>query len=131
MSLLLNCGIFEERNIFISTLVFAHIRGHSSTTWTELCHFLTPPLLRGQFLYPERGQKQIFLTPSPPSSCLRSYRMTPYYKLRGVRFFCYGNVGHNSIREQEDDNNNWQCLLSPWLTYDASTLEFVSKNLRH
>ena len=37
------------------------------STWTEFCHFLTPPLpLRGQFLYPMRGQKQNFLTPSPP-----------------------------------------------------------------
>ena len=34
-----------------------HLRGHSTTTWTEFCHFLTPPLLRGQVLYPERGQK--------------------------------------------------------------------------
>ena len=41
-------------------------RGHSTTTWTEICHFFTPPPLRGQFLYPERGQKQTFLTPSPP-----------------------------------------------------------------
>ena len=37
------------------------IRGLSTTTWTEFCHFLTPsPPLRGQFLYPERGQKQTF-----------------------------------------------------------------------
>ena len=39
------------------------IRGHSTTTWTEFCHFLTPLPLREQFLYPERGH---FLTPSPP-----------------------------------------------------------------
>ena len=31
------------------------VRGHSTTTWTEFCR-----LLRGQFLYPERGQKQTF-----------------------------------------------------------------------
>ena len=30
-----------------------------------------PSPLRGQFLYPERGQKQTFLT--PPSSCPRNY----------------------------------------------------------
>ena len=41
------------------------IRGHSTTTWTEFRHFLTPPL-RGQFLYPERGQKQTFFDPPPP-----------------------------------------------------------------
>ena len=39
----------------------AHI--HWTTTWTEFCHFWPP--LRGQFLYPERGQKQTFLTPPP------------------------------------------------------------------
>ena len=43
-----------------------NIRGHSTTTWTEFCNFLTPLPLRGQFLYPERGQKQIFFYPPPP-----------------------------------------------------------------
>ena len=42
------------------------IRGHSTTTWTEFCHFLPPPPLRGQFLYLERGQKQTFFDPLPP-----------------------------------------------------------------
>ena len=37
-----------------------------------------PPSLRGQFLYPERGQKQTFFDPLPPSSCPRSYWMPPY-----------------------------------------------------
>ena len=49
------------------------IRGHSTTTWTKFYHFLTLPPLRGQFLYPERGQKQTFFDPVPPSSCPRSY----------------------------------------------------------
>jgi hypothetical protein len=48
------------------------LRGHSTTTWTEFCRFLTPPPLRGQFLYPGRGQKPIFFDPLPPS-CPRSY----------------------------------------------------------
>ena len=52
------------------------VRGHSTTTWTEFCHFLTPPL-RGQFLYPKRGQKKTFFDPLPPSSCPRSYWMPP------------------------------------------------------
>ena len=47
--------------VFIMT-----IRGHSTTTWTEFCRFLTPPPLRGQFLYPRRGQKQTFFDPLPP-----------------------------------------------------------------
>ena len=34
--------------------------------WAEFCQFLTPPPLRGQFLYPEREQKQIFFDPFPP-----------------------------------------------------------------
>ena len=52
----------------------AKVRGHSTTTWTEFCHFLTPPpLMCGQFLYPERGQKQTFFDPLLPSSCPRSY----------------------------------------------------------
>ena len=40
-----------------------HIRDHSTTTWTEFFNFLTPTPLRGQFLYPERGQKQTILDP--------------------------------------------------------------------
>ena len=40
------------------------VRGHSTTAWTEFCDFLTP--LRGQFLYPERGQTQRFFDTFPP-----------------------------------------------------------------
>ena len=61
---------------------FFHIirfRGHSTTTWTEFCHFWPPPTLREQFLY--RGQKQTFFDPLPPSSCPRSYWMPPYIAL--------------------------------------------------
>ena len=48
-------------------LVFSAIQlgCHSTTTWTEFCHFLTPSL-RGNCLYPERGQKQTFFDPLPP-----------------------------------------------------------------
>jgi hypothetical protein len=47
-------------------LTHAFLRGHSTTTWTEVCHFLTPaPALRGQFLYREGRQKQTFFDPSP------------------------------------------------------------------
>ena len=41
------------------------LRGHSTTTWTDFYTFWTPPPLRGQFVYPERGQKQIFFDPPP------------------------------------------------------------------
>ena len=41
--------IFGQKSTYSKKI----IGGHSTTTWTEFC-------LRGQFLYPERGQKQIF-----------------------------------------------------------------------
>ena len=62
-------------------LLSFRIRGHSTTTWTEFCHFLTPPPA-WTFFYPERGQKQSFFDSLPPSSCPRSYWMPPY------SFFC-------------------------------------------
>ena len=46
--------------------------------------FFDPPPLRGQFLYPERGQKQTFFDPLP-SSCPRSYWMAPMGKLANFR----------------------------------------------
>ena len=52
----------------------AHI--HWTTTWTEFCHFWPP--LRGQFLYPERGQKQTFLTPPPPQCYVLELRWRFY-----------------------------------------------------
>ena len=39
------------------------LRGHPAITWTEIFFDPPPPLLRGQFLYPERGQKQTFFDP--------------------------------------------------------------------
>ena len=51
-------------NILQATVgILSEVGGHSTTTWTEYCHFFPPPPLRGQFLYPERGQKQAFFTP--------------------------------------------------------------------
>ena len=51
-------------------------RGHSTTTWTEFCHFLTPPPpCVDIFLYHERGHKLTFFDPFPPISC--SYWMAP------------------------------------------------------
>ena len=42
--------------------------------------FDLPPFLDGQFLYPERGQKQTFFDPLPPSYCPRRYWMVPKRK---------------------------------------------------
>ena len=41
-------------------------RKHKGTTWTEFYLFFDPTPPRGKFLFPERGQKQTFLTPPPP-----------------------------------------------------------------
>ena len=42
------------------------------------------PQMRGQVLYPERGQKRTFFDPLPPSSCPSSYWMTPYFNWPGL-----------------------------------------------
>ena len=55
-------GCEHESTLCITTRTYDYIvRGHSTTTWTEFCHFL-----RGQFLYPKRRQKQTFFDPLPP-----------------------------------------------------------------
>ena len=65
--------------------------GHSTTTWSEFCTFLTSPHLLGQFLYSERGQKQTFFDPLPPSSCPRSYWMNPFS--RGAMWVKHAHIG--------------------------------------
>ena len=64
---------------------------HSTIMWTEFCHFLTTPPLRGQFLYPECGQKQTFFdTLSPPHlvhvvfECLQR-KMEQFFKIGNCR----------------------------------------------
>ena len=61
------------------------IRGHSTITWTEFCHF-NPPSRSEQFLYPEHGQKQTFFDPLSPSSCPRSYCMPHKYCFEFKKF---------------------------------------------
>ena len=50
-------------------------RGHSTTTLTEIFHFL-----HGQFLYPERGQKQTFFDLLPPHLVHVVIEWPPTYK---------------------------------------------------
>ena len=53
------------------------VRGHSSTTWTKFCRFLTPPPLAWIVFIPWVWTKTgIFWSPLP-SSCPRSYWMAP------------------------------------------------------
>ena len=52
--------------------------GHSITTWTEFCHFLTPLPCVDSFYTLSVDKNRHFLTPSHPSSCPRSYWMPPY-----------------------------------------------------
>ena len=62
---LLSCQLWTSQHLGLPAQRFLS-RGRS-TTWTEFCHFLTPPPpLCGQFLYPERGQKQRLFDLLPP-----------------------------------------------------------------
>ena len=42
------------------------VRGHSTTTWTEFCHFLTPRTVLDSFYTLSVDKNRHFLTPSPP-----------------------------------------------------------------
>ena len=42
------------------------VRGHTMTTWTQFCPFLTTTYLNVDIFNPERGQKQRFLDHLPP-----------------------------------------------------------------
>ena len=82
------------------------------------------PPLHGQFLYPERGQKQTFFDPLPPSSCPRSYWMTPNGISFKVRVIC-AEIIKPSIASSE--TNPTQCGPSgSWFyfpfTYSLSVL---------
>ena len=46
-----------------NALIISFLRGHSTTTWTEFCHFWPP--LRGQFYTLSVDKNRYFLTPSP------------------------------------------------------------------
>ena len=73
---------FDRQSRGTNTCIKRKSYKNSTTTWTEFCYFLPhPPPLRGQFLYPEHGQKQTFFDPLPPSSCPCSYWMPPNYKM--------------------------------------------------
>ena len=60
----LKCSV--RKRYFKIQLTMLPVRGHSTTTWTEFCHYLNSTTLRGQFSYPEHGQKQTFFDPFPP-----------------------------------------------------------------
>ena len=61
--------VVANRGLVGGLFTATYLKGHSTTTWTEFCPFLTPsppyPPVRGQFLYHERGQKQIFFDSLP------------------------------------------------------------------
>ena len=83
-------GLLTENKASLKSTL-AGLRGHSTTTWTEFGHFLTPPPWVDNFytiLYPECGQKQTCFDPLPtPSSCPRSYWMDPYALCTVCQFF--------------------------------------------
>ena len=67
-------------------LSMIRVRGHSTTTWTEFFHFLTPPPAWTVFL-PWAWTKTNIFWPPPPSSCPRSYWMAPYMNF--IEFWNY------------------------------------------
>ena len=74
--------------------------GHSITTWTEFCHFWPPPLLCGQFLYPELGQKQNCFDPPPTPLCLDSFYTLSLDKKKDPpcpRSYCFRNHSDLSL----------------------------------
>ena len=56
------------------------LRGHSTTTWTESCHFWPLPPAWTVFITLSMDKTDIFWPP-PPLFCPRSYWMTPYINL--------------------------------------------------
>ena len=60
------CQLNNDQSGRTLSLLKSTIGGHSTTTWTEFCHFLTPPPCVDSFLYRECGQKQTFFDPLHP-----------------------------------------------------------------
>ena len=71
------------------------VRGHSTTTWTAFCHFLTPPLAWTVFIPWAWTKTDTFWAP-PPSSCPRSYWMAPN---KNDLFLAWRNFYRNMINE--------------------------------
>ena len=71
----MSCKIF----IFLHIKSLRLVRGHSTTTWTEFCHFLTPPPCVDSFYTLSVDKNRHFLTPSP--LFLSTYLLNPkrYY----------------------------------------------------
>ena len=46
------------------------VRGHSTTTWTEFCHFLPPSPCVDSFYTLSVDKNRYFLIPSPPPQCV-------------------------------------------------------------
>ena len=62
-----------------------HVRGHSTTTWTEFCHFLVPPPSCVDSFYTLSVDKyRHFLTPSPP----HLVHVVIEWPLRALSNFC-------------------------------------------
>ena len=65
-NLLVQDLIILSRLLLLLHIVMFWRQGAFTNYVDRICHFLTPPYLRGLFLYPECGQKQTFFDPPPP-----------------------------------------------------------------
>jgi hypothetical protein len=91
-------------------IIFSYIlRGHSTTTWTEFCHFWPPPpSLSVQFLYPERGQKQTFFDPLPrPVHVVIEWPFT----ISSTYIFYSGQFFAHTYLLKPCKYNIWKCML--------------------
>ena len=60
------CRAQKKNRIYSTQTKSSIVRGHSTTTWTEFCHFLTPPPSCVDSFYTLSVDKnRYFLTPSP------------------------------------------------------------------
>ena len=88
--------VVANRGLVGGLFTVTYLRGHSTTTWTKFCPFLTPsPPCAWTVFIPWAWTKTDIFWPLPPSSCPRSYWMPPnnvwntlIKKKYNIRTFC-------------------------------------------
>ena len=125
------------------------LRGHSTITWTEFCHFLTQSL-RGQFLYPEHGQKQTFFDPFPPHlvhvviewpliwiphSTAALYTFSCHYVVALKLFFFSSSIlNYWLTKKRLSSHKSWSVGMykstkNVWVVWSITMVYFVSFNI--
>ena len=112
------------------------IRGHSTTTWTEFCHFLTPASLCGQFLYHVRGQKQTFFDSLPlilSTYIVIEWSLTKNYWTFTVKIkiHCSLKIDYNHFKPFRQFRQNCCCFLNvvSWIVVYQQLWVFKTKQV--